>query len=928
MIQNDNVRFKLNGETIETRADRNMSLLQFLRWDKALTGAKEGCGKSQCGTCTVLLNGRPTKSCGIKLSSGKLPGAEVITIEGLASVEQPIHPIQRAFVDAGAVQCGFCTPGMVLTAKGLLDQTPFPTREEIRDYFGKNGNICRCTGYQRIFEAVTEAAAILNNGKRRFEHLPDDASLSRTDATLKATGQTRYADDIVRENMLYGRVIFADSPHGRLENLDMSFAKEVPGYIGHITAEDIPGSRKTGMINRDQPALVAIGEECRSLADPVAAVFADSPAAANALFEAVSTSWKELPGVYTVEEAKAPNAPLVHDDKPGNLFFENSLKRGDADSEISQATVTIRNRFSTSRVIHGFMEPEAGWAELGGDGGVIIHYPTQTVFDDQAQVAEVLDLPKHKVRIIQLPTGGAFGGKEDVIFHHILGLAALKFKRPVRITLSRDQSLMVCQKRHPTWFDCSLSADSEGRFTALKARVEADKGAYAALGYDIMENIMSFIGGSYFIPAVDVSVRSYYTHNVMSGAMRGFGANQANFFIESLVNMVANKLGMDPFDIRLKNALKPGLPTITDHVLEPGVPGVTEVIEALREAVQQEEAPTTSSGRQPGFGIACGLKNLGFGHGLPESAGARVELSTDGRINLSVTHHEYGQGAMMGQARIASEILGVPIDQIQVSMPDTGCTPYTGATTASRQTFISGKATMEACERLKSDLFELAAEKLEVLDPAQMAIDKDRIRDRNSGQSIALSELGETFSSEQRTFPPETAPFRDNHEVSDYGSPEFKSRRTHWAYAYGAQAAWLELDEKSGETRVLKIISVNDVGRILNRRAVEAQMEGGAVMGLGYALSEEFRLENGRPLTKGLRQCGLPKATDAPEIICRPVEVPHPWGPLGVKGLAEAPSLATAPAIANALADAASIRLFDLPMTPERVKASLQANKK
>jgi len=925
MAEEAKVAFILNGKGVETQADKDTSLLQFLRWENGLTGAKEGCGKAQCGTCTVLLNGKPTKSCTLKLSAAKLSEATVETIEGLSTPDGALHPIQEAFVNAGAVQCGFCTPGMIMTTKGLLDKNPSPTREEIKTYLNKHGNICRCTGYQRIFEAVEEAARVMAGDQGHFLDSPNDASLSRSAAKLKVTGQIQYADDIVEENMIYGRVIFASYPRARLTHLDFSQAEKVPGYTGNITAIDIPGSHNIGMIVRDQPAMVGIGEESKSLADPVAAVFANSPAAANAAFEAVKSEWEELPGVFTIEEAKADGAPLVHSEKPGNLFFHNSLKRGDVEAEIKRAQVMVQGRFSTSRVIHGFMEPEAGLAEPDGNGGVVIHYPTQTVFDDRAQVAEVLALPKEKVRMVQLPTGGAFGGKEDVIFHHILGMASLKFNRPVRIKLSREQSLTVCQKRHPAWFDCSLSVDKDGQFIALKAKVESDKGAYATLGYDIMENIMSFIGGSYLIPAVDVDVKSYYTHNVMSGAMRGFGANQSNFVIESLIDMAAAKLGIKGFELRLKNALKPGLPTITDHVLEPGVPGVTEVIEALQKAVSETTPPQPAPGRKLGFGIACGVKNLGFGHGLPESAGAKVELLPDGQINLKVTHHEYGQGAIMGQARIASEILQVPIDRIQVSMPDTSSTPYTGASTASRQTFISGKATMEACERLKSDIFERAAARMGIVDPAVLTIDNDVIRDRSSGESIALSDLGDRFSSEQRAFPPDTIPFREHGQVSNYGSKDFSNRRTHWAYAYGAQAAWVELDEESGKINVLKIITVNDVGRILNRRAVEGQMEGGAVMGLGYALSEEFRLEKGRNATKNLRECGLPKAKDAPEMVCRPVEVPHPWGPLGIKGLAEAPSLATAPAIANAFADASGSRVYDLPMTPERVKAALKS---
>ena len=439
---------------------------------------------------------------------------------------------------------------------------------------------------------------------------------------------------------------------------------------------------------------------------------------------------------------------------------------------------------------------------------------------------------------------------------------------------------------------------------------------------------MEFVAGPYFIPSVRIEVRSYYTHNVMACAMRGLGAKQGNFVIESLVDIAAAKLDLDPFNIRLKHALRPGLPTVTDHILEPGISGAVETLQSAKDAFLQQNAPEGETGTRLGVGIACGVKNIGFGHGLPESAGARVELDPDGNCRLLVTHHEYGQGAVIGQARIAAETLGIPIEEITVASPDTGRTPFTGASTASRQTFLSGNATLGACRRLLSDLFELAAPMLGIQDPAMLKLDGNAIAVRGSDRRLLLASMGERFSAEFRTFPPETQGFYDHGEKSRYGDPDFTSRRTHWAYAYGAQIAWVQVEEKTGRVKVIKVLTVGDVGRVLNRRAVEGQQEGGVVMGVGYALSEQFKSELGQNLTKTLRQCGLPTALDAPDIVTVAVEVPHPWGPLGVKGLAEAPSLATAPAVANAIFNAVGIRLQHLPMTPDRVKAALDEKKK
>jgi CO/xanthine dehydrogenase Mo-binding subunit/aerobic-type carbon monoxide dehydrogenase small subunit (CoxS/CutS family) len=916
------IKFRVNDRDIKDTVDPELTLLNYLRQKLRLTGTKNGCGQAQCGTCTVLLNGRPVKSCSLKLKNKKLQGAVIETIEGLAASDGTLHPIQEAFIRAGGLQCGFCSPGMIMTTKGLLSENPSPSRSQIRAHISKR-NLCRCTGYQKIIDAVEDAARVLRGEKSRFCDSPDDASVRRQDAAAKVTGRLQYADDMVMDNMAYGKVLFAAKPCARLKRIDVSAAEAMPGVIGVITAGDIPGSRKIGVIERDQPALVGVGDEIRSIADPIAAVFAESPAQARAALKAVAVSYEVLPGVFSIAEATLPGAPRVHADKPDNIFYHGCLQRGEIDQALKESDVVVSGQFSTSRVAHGYLEPESGLARPDGQGGVEIYYPSQTVFDDQAQVAEVLNLPRSRVRVAQLPTGGAFGGKEDVIFHHILALAALKFDRPAKITLTRRESLQVSQKKHAAHFTVRLGLEKTGRFKALDVRAEIDKGAYATLGYDIIENVMAFVGGPYFIPALRIDGRSIYTHNVMAGAMRGFGANQANYVIESLIDMAARKIKMDPIEIRLKNALRPGLPTITDHVLEPGIPGVIEALQAAREALKQARAPIAARGTRLGIGLACGVKNIGFGHGLPESAGAVVELAADGNCHLKVTHHEYGQGAAIGQARIAAEVLGIPIDRITVANPDTAVTPFTGASTASRQTFLSGNATLGACRRLRSDLFEKAAARLEILDPAALALDGDAIIAKGRQRRLPLSELGQTFKAEFRTFPPETTGFAASDEPSKYGQPDFESRRTHWAYAYGVQVAWVQVDETSGAAKVLKVITVGDVGRVLNRRAVEGQQEGGVVMGVGYALSEAFQVEDGYNLTKSLRQCGLPTAADAPEIVTRSVEVPHPWGPLGAKGLAEAPSLATAPAIANAIFDAVGVRMRDLPMTPQRIKAAL-----
>ena len=849
------------------------------------------------------------------MSASGLKNASVETVEGLRAADGSLHPIQKAFVDAGAVQCGFCTPGMIMTAKALLDSNPSPDREQIRSYFGPR-NLCRCTGYIKIVDAVEEAARVLRGEPSEYSRLPDDGPMRRADGADRATAGIRYSDDIVPDGGLFGAVLFAREPHAILESLNIGNAQAVEGFVGTVTAADVPGENRIGLVDRDQPGLVGIGEEIRSMADPLCAVFAETADAARKALESIEPGFRVLPGVFTAEEALAPGAPAVQPGHPGNLFYSGTLSRGDIDRAFKDSAYVVEGDFSTQRIIHGFMEPECGHARPDGAGGVEITYPTQTVFDDRDQIAAFLNLPPERVRVIQAPTGGAFGGKEDILFHHILALAALKFGRPVKITLSRDESLAVTQKKHPARFRARLGLNPEGRFTALDADILTDKGAYASLGFDIIENMMSFIGGPYHIPAVSINGRSVFTHNVMSGAMRGFGANQSLFVIESLVDMAARKSGIDGIRLRRMNLLRVGQPTVGGHVLEPGLDGAVQVLDALEDALKDSEAPPVPEGAIQGLGIACGVKNVGFGHGLPESAGAKVELHADGSVRLYATHHEYGQGAAAGQAKIVSETLNVPVDRIILVPPDTASTPYTGATTASRQTFLSGNATLGACRQLLSELMSKAAGELGVRDPASLVLDGSRIRERQGRRSILLSELGDGFEAEYRTMAPQTVGF----DAEGGGS-----RRIHWAYVYGAQAAWVAVHPETGEVEVQKIISVLDTGKTLNPRAVEAQQEGGVIMGVGYALSEEFRTENGRNITDTLGACGLPRADNSPEILSLTVEVPHPWGPYGMKGLAEAPSLATAPAIANALFDAVGTRFFHLPIRPESVKRALNS---
>ncbi|MDQ7826930.1 MAG: molybdopterin-dependent oxidoreductase [Candidatus Eremiobacteraeota bacterium] len=905
--------FTLNGTPVEDQVPGDKSLLWYLRERRGLTGAKSGCGKGHCGACTVLLNGDPVRSCVIPLSSPRLQKAIVETIESLSPPGGPLHPLQQAFVDNGAIQCGFCTPAMIMSAKALLQENPSPGEEEIKAHFARHRNFCRCTGYKKIVDAVKDAAARISGGEAPLAGGSEDMSVRRAEAGEKARGALKYGNDLVRQSMLYGRILWSGREHALLRELDCKEAEAHPGVRAVVTYRDIRGTNRIGCIERDQPALLAVGDKTRFPGDPVACVFAESEEAAGAALEKIIMVFEDLVPVRTVEEARRPGAPLVHEEKKGNLFRHVRLERGDVDEAFSRCDAVIEERFFTPRIEHAYLEPEAGLAYPDGTGGLLIEIATQDAFSNRAELSEALAIPEEKIRIIQIPVGGAFGAKGELVLQACLALGALKCSAPVKISLSREESIMVHVKRHPVAMQYRLGADREGKLLALDASLEIDKGAYASCGLEIIQNMAIFAAGPYFIPSVRIDGKSWYTNAVPSGAMRGFGANQVTFAMESMVDLMARKLSLDPIEIRIRNALRPGLPNAADQVIEPGMLGVVETLEALRDVLRETPPPRPGKGRKLGLGIACGYKNMGFGHHVPESAAADVELSPGGDLTVRISHHELGQGALMGTLTIASSALGIPKERISVITADTAETPYTGSTSASRQTVMTGNAVMTACRSLLSSVRQAAAGRLGIAEPAALFLDGPLLRTADSRRSIALGDLGCPLAASFRYFPPETVAFPPPGEKSAWGTPGFRSRKAHWGFSAGAHAAWVEVDEERGDIKVLKVIACHDVGKVLNRRAVEAQIEGGVMMGIGYALTEEWPLVEGRALNDTFLKCGVPDASMAPEIVSVAVEVPFPEGPYGMKGFAEVTCVPITPAVINAIHDATGCRVKDLP---------------
>lgn len=915
------VQFFVNNQNINAIVPPNQKLMDFLRDDLGLVSVKNGCATGHCGTCTVIINGKAERSCLVLMK--RIDGCVVETIENLTPTEG-LHPLQYSFIEENAVQCGFCTPGMLLASKALIDEIPSPSEDEIRQAL-KN-NICRCTGYTSIVRAVQNASNLLAQGtkviplEKVYNSTPSDGQMGAENPDKHAvdgvTGRIKYADDLNPDNLLIGKIKYADLPSARIVNINVDQVLQIPGVRLVLTGEDVEGSNLVGILRRDQPAIVK--DRIRSVGDIVAVIFADSEQIAEQALKALEIEYEPLPGIFSPQEAMQPDAPQIH--ASGNICHKSFLKRGDVEATFQSAAVVAEGNFTTPFVDHAFLEPESGIAYPDKEGNIILELGTQCPFDDRDQIASALGLPLEKVRVRQVPMGGAFGGKEDIALHVALVLGALKSNRPVKITLSRKESFLAHPKRHAAWMNYKLAADQDGTFLAIQADMIVDTGAYASLGIDIIENMLTFGAGPYFIPDVDLKVTAWHTNNIQAGAMRGFGVPQVAFAIEQLVDEIARKLNMDPFEIRIKNALDVGLALPTDHVLESSI-GIKATLEAAQKEFRKLKLP--ENGQKIGIGVASSLKNIGFGHGATETAGATTEMLEDGTFIVHVGMTDFGQGAFSAMAQLAAHELGVDYHQVKVRYADTSVSPETGPTTASRQTYLTGNAVVLAARELKTKILEQVADELNTTHD-NLKLHQGMII-THTGEQLQLSSFGVHLSADGFYQAPKTMPFSE--EISP-GVPDRKhSRPTHFTYGYGTHVVVLEVDEKNGKVKVHTIIAAHDVGKAINPKIIRGQIEGGVVMGMGYGLSEEFIIENGLIKTDSLRKCSLPTIDESPQIIPIIVEDPDPNGPFGAKGMAEVSILPTAAAVVNAIYDAVGVRIYDLPAKPKKILTALQSRK-
>ena len=899
--------------TVEIKPDEMLS--DVLRYRLGLTGTKISCGEAECGVCTVLVDGDPILSC--NYPALKAQGKHVTTIEGLAEGED-LHPLQEAFIKQGAVQCGFCTPGQIMTAAALLQEKPNPTDEDIE--YALNDTLCRCGTYPMITNAIHAAADKINDGKPipypSFDYGGGQDIVGevvpRPEARAKVNGEAIYTDDITFPDMLFGATLRAGMPHGRVTKLDTSQARQLPGVQAVLTAEDIPGRINHGLIIQDWPALVGVGEKVRYVGDAIAIVAADTQDIARKALELIQLEIEPLPAVTDPVDARKEGAPLVHES--GNLLKHIKVDKGDIQQGFQEAEFIIEDTFYTPTFEHAFMEPECSIARILDDGKVEVYVGSQIPYEDRDQVAEALGIPHDQVRIRGPLVGGGFGGKEDIVGQIHAALLAKATGKPVKVLYDRHESLLVHPKRHATQIKVKLGLKKDGTLVAAQTELYGDTGAYASLGAKVMGRATTHSTGPYIVPNVKIDCYAMYTNNPPAGAFRGFGAFQAAFAIENLMDRVAEELQIDPVELRRLNALRKGAITNTGQHLRDSV-GLVECIDKTIQAVLDitDGKDPFISRKVPGepnkrrsWGFAVTFKNTGLGEGAPDNATAEIEILEDGRVEIRISSAEIGQGLVTVLQMITAEELNLPLDQVNVYLSDTDLTPDGGPTTGSRQTYISGNAAKFAAITLRNSIFSTLSEKFN-LPPDEIVMKKGLVH--VNGQELTFAKVRSLMQEEGR----------DAKLIYAYKSPETtplgEPGDKHFAYSFAAQAMEIEVDLETGEVRVVRAVGATDVGKAINPLGLQGQVEGGLIMGIGHALTEEFIVEDGQVFTDYLSRYRMPSIHHVPdEIQVIIVEDPTADGPYGGKGVGEISTMPVPPAIVNAVYNACGVRLNSIPV--------------
>ena len=831
--------FTVNGKLVET--EKEVSLLRFLRDDLKLKSIKDGCSQGACGTCTIIIDGKATRAC--VMTTKRAEGMNIVSVEGLNDFEK--EAFVYAFGSKGAVQCGFCIPGMVMSGKALIDRNPNPTEDEIKEAI--KGNICRCTGYKKIIEGIDLAAQILRGDRKIDEELEkgDDYGVGsnafRIDVRDKVLGIGEYVDDVELENMLHVSAVRTKYPRARILDIDVSEALALEGVVAVYTAEDVPNN-KVGHIQQDWDVMIAKGDVTRCMGDAICLVVAESEEILKKAKALVKVEYEVLEPVRNIDEAKAENAPKVHPN--GNLCQSRHVKRGDAKEAIANSKYTVTETFDTPFTEHAFLEPECAIAMPYKDG-VKIFSTDQSVFDTRKEVAIMFGWDPSKVVVENKYVGGGFGGKEDVSVQHIAALCAYKLGRTVKAKFSRDESLAFHPKRHAMHGTFTLGCDENGIFTGLDCDIYFDTGAYASLCGPVLERACTHAVGPYCYQNHDIRGYGYYTNNPPAGAFRGFGVCQSEFALESIIDLLAEKVGISPWEIRYRNAIEPGKVLPNGQIADCST-ALKETLEAVKDAYEAN---------YPNVGLACAMKNAGVGVGLPDTGRAKL-IVNDGIIEIYCGASDIGQGCATIFIQMAAETLNLPKSKFKNMGCNSEFDPDSGTTSGSRQTLISGEAIRRVSLELKKDL------------------------DAVGGDLNKLN--GKDY-------------YAEYFEPTDKLGADVPFPKSHVAYGFATHLVVLD-----DEGKVKKVYAAHDSGKVVNPISIQGQIEGGVLMSLGYALTEDFKLQDCVPKSK-FGTLGLMRATDIPEIEAIYVEKEELLGvAYGSKGIGEIATIPTAPAVQNA----------------------------
>ena len=909
------VSFILNDlpQTLAVNPLRRFS--DVLREDLGLTGTKVGCDAGDCGACTILVDGEQRYAC--LTAVGQLEGHNARTVEGIAK-NSDLTALQQAFLDEGAAQCGICTPGMLMAAQSLLDRTPNPTEPQVLDALG--GVLCRCTGYTKIVEAVLKAGKTSSSEPTPPSGSAVGSRMVKVDGKQKVTGEEIYSADYAPKDSLWLRAIRSPHPRAKFTLAQPEkVLKKYPGIIKILTADDVTGNNGFGIYPhiKDQPVLAK--DHVRFRGEAVLALVGERENVESVSEEDLGLKWEPLEAIRGCDAALSGKLEPVQSEIVDNILAEGFLKKNDVEKAFAESFAVAEGVWTTSAVEHGYLEPEAGYARKIGQR-LEIFVCTQSPYMDQTEVAQFLGIESGQVRIIPSAVGGGFGGKLDISVQPLVALAAWILGRPVRSIYTRPESMVSTTKRHPVQMSARAGCSKDGKLTAYEYHGDFNTGAYASWGPTVADRVPVHCSGPYFVPNVLSQSRALLTNESPSGAFRGFGTPQAAIANDALLDVLAEKIGMDALEFRIKNALRKGDRTATNQLLENSV-GQVECLESLKSRWvkwRKQAEDFNQNNKNVKRGVGCGSAWYGCGNtSLSNPSTIRVGINGEGKLTLYNGAMDIGQGTNTIMVQICADALGLPASQFEYVMGDTDLTADAGKTSASRQAFVSGKATQLAGEHLRGQIIQLA----EASENATLYLEQNGtvgsgkliVEDESGEHVIVLADIlpqtnGDVLTGEG-TFDPPTTTLDENGQGSPYAT-----------YGFGAHIAEVEVDTLLGTTKVLRLAAAHDVGKTINPTQVEGQIQGGIAQGLGMALMEEYV----QCVSENLHDYLMPTVGDMPEIEIILIEDPEPLGPYGAKGIGEHALIPTAPAILAGIKHATGISIRHVPATPDRVFTALQ----